>query len=58
MSIYKNEGLKGFTRGYSSMLVRDTFTWGIYFMIFDLAKRRLGVCEEDRLISYSGLPEH
>lgn len=42
-TIYKNEGLKGFTRGYSGMLLRDAPGFGIYFCLFEGFKRGLNV---------------
>jgi hypothetical protein len=41
--IHNENGLKGFTRGYPGMMIRDTVTNGIYFCLFDLFKRHLGV---------------
>jgi hypothetical protein len=48
MRIFNQQGLKGFTRGYSGMLIRDGPGFGIYFMMFENNKRRLGVSEKDR----------
>lgn len=41
--IYKAEGLKGFTRGYTGILLRDCPGFAMYFTLFDLFKRVLGV---------------
>lgn len=41
--IYQSEGLFGFTRGYSAMLMRDGPGFAMYFFLFDLFKRKLGV---------------
>jgi hypothetical protein len=41
--IYKTEGLYGFTRGYTGLLVRDCFGFAIYFFLFDLFKRTFNV---------------
>ncbi|CDW80211.1 mitochondrial carnitine acylcarnitine carrier protein cacl-like [Stylonychia lemnae] len=41
--IYKNEGLKGFTRGYTGMLLRDAPGFGLYFFLFELFKRSANV---------------
>lgn len=46
--IYKEQGIRGFSRGYSGMLIRDGPGFGIYFMLFENNKRRLGVSEKDR----------
>lgn len=43
MKIYKREGLKGFTRGYSSMLIRDAPGYALYFAQYDYLKRVFGV---------------
>ena len=36
--IYKNEGLRGFTRGYQGMLLRDGPGFGVYFFTFSVFK--------------------
>jgi len=46
--IYAKEGMKGFTRGYQGMLLRDGPGFGLYFTLFEAVKRRLGVSEKDR----------
>lgn len=40
--IYKDDGVKGFTRGYSGMLLRDAPGFAIYFCMFDFLKRSFG----------------
>jgi hypothetical protein len=41
--IYKNEGLKGFTRGYTGLLARDIPGFAIYFGGFECFKTFFGV---------------
>lgn len=41
--IYEIEGLKGFTRGWTGMFFRDAPGFGVYFCLFELFKRKLGV---------------
>jgi hypothetical protein len=41
--IYQSEGLFGFTRGYGAMMLRDAPGFAMYFFLFDLMKRTLGV---------------
>lgn len=41
--IYETEGLQGFSRGWSGMLIRDAPGFGVYFWLFELFKRRLHV---------------
>jgi hypothetical protein len=41
--IYQNEGLRGFTRGYSGMLFRDSPGFGLYFCLFEFLKRKLKI---------------
>ena len=48
IDIYKNEGLKGFTRGYTGMLLRDAPGFGLYFFMFELFKRRVNVPELEK----------
>ena len=47
--IYSEEGIKGFSRGYQGMLLRDGPGFGVYFAIFEMNKRHLGVSERDRI---------
>jgi hypothetical protein len=44
--IYKTEGLKGFTRGYTGLLVRDVPGFGMYFGAFEGFKIIFGVATE------------
>jgi hypothetical protein len=37
--IYSEEGLMGFTRGYTGMLMRDSPGFGIYFTLYEIFKR-------------------
>ena len=41
--IYSTEGLYGFTRGYTGMLMRDSPGFALYFLLFDIFKRNFGV---------------
>ena len=41
--IYVNDGLRGFTRGYSGMFFRDAPGFGLYFCLFEAFKNLLGV---------------
>jgi hypothetical protein len=45
MNIYRTEGLKGFTRGYSGMLLRDGPGYALYFVIYDRLKTMLRVSQ-------------
>lgn len=46
--IYKEDGLKGFTRGYHGMLLRDGPGFGVYFAGFEYIKMHLGVSDKHR----------
>jgi hypothetical protein len=46
--IYKEEGLRGFTRGYKTMLLRDVPGFGVYFGMFEFTKRLLKVSDSDK----------
>ena len=41
-NIYNKEGLYGFTRGYSGLLIRDGPGFATYFFLFDFFKRISG----------------
>jgi hypothetical protein len=41
--IMNSEGLFGFTRGYTAMYLRDAPGFALYFCLFDIMKRKLGV---------------
>ncbi len=41
--IYEKEGIKGFTRGYSGMLLRDSPGFGMYFCLYEFFKRTLQI---------------
>lgn len=43
MKIYNKEGLRGFTVGYSGLLIRDCFGFGMYFMLYDIFKEKLNI---------------
>lgn len=48
--IYQNEGLMGFTRGYTGMLLRDTPGFGLYFCLYEFFKRSLHIPQiEERI---------
>ena len=54
--IYELEGIKGFSRGYQGMLLRDGPGFGIYFCGFEMMKRNFGVSENDRIeFGYYGM---
>ena len=56
--IYELEGIKGFSRGYQGMLLRDGPGFGIYFCGFEMMKRKFGVSENDRIeFEYYGMSE-
>jgi hypothetical protein len=46
-TIYKNEGMIGFTRGYTGMLMRDSPGFGVYFCTFELLKRLINLPERE-----------
>ena len=45
--IYSSDGLKGFTRGYTGMLMRDAPGFGLYFSLFEFNKRMLGIPHDE-----------
>ena len=45
-TIYREEGLYGFTRGFSAMYLRDAPGFALYFFLFDLLKRTFGAPTE------------
>lgn len=47
-SIYRRDGLKGLTRGYTGMLMRDSPGFGLYFCTFEFLKRSLNLQEKER----------
>jgi hypothetical protein len=56
--IFKQDGIKGFSKGYQGMLMRDGPGIGIYFTAFEFNKRHLGVSEWDReLNNYHGMSD-
>lgn len=48
--IYRDNGIRGFTRGYWGMFMRDAPGFGLYFMMYDIMKRTLGVNYEQNRI--------
>ena len=57
-TIYREDGMRGFTRGYKGMLLRDGPGFAIYFSAFGYLKSELGVSDIDREANYSGLTEY
>ena len=56
--ILQTEGIKGLSRGYQGMLIRDGPGFGLYFCGFEMMKRRLGVSEQDKIDhNYYGMSE-
>lgn len=51
--IYENEGLKGFTRGYTAMLLRDSPGFALYFCTFEFLKRFFRIPEKEELVKNS-----
>ena len=41
--VYSKDGLGGFTRGWTSMVIRDAPGLAIYFTLFEVFKRKLNV---------------
>ncbi|XP_012326670.1 mitochondrial basic amino acids transporter isoform X3 [Aotus nancymaae] len=48
--IYGNEGLRGVNRGMVSTLLRETPSFGVYFLTYDVLTRALGCEPGDRLL--------
>lgn len=48
--IYRQEGLRGVNRGMASTLLRETPSFGVYFLAYDVLTRALGCEPEDRLL--------
>jgi hypothetical protein len=46
--IYKSEGLYGFSRGYTGLLMRDSPGFGFYFCMFEALKRAIDLPERER----------
>ena len=56
--IYSTYGMRGFTRGYQGMLLRDGPSFAFYFCTFEALKRRFRVSEKDRLENdYHGMTQ-
>jgi len=47
-TIYKNDGMIGFTRGYTGMLMRDSPGFGVYFCTFEFLKRLMNLPEREK----------
>ena len=43
--IYKQEGLRGFMKGYQGMLLRDAPGFAWYFSVYEFIKRSFGVAD-------------
>uniref|UniRef100_A0A8D0V5M9 Mitochondrial basic amino acids transporter n=1 Tax=Sus scrofa TaxID=9823 RepID=A0A8D0V5M9_PIG len=48
--IYRREGLRGVNRGMISTLLRETPSFGVYFLTYDVLTRALGCEPGDRLL--------
>ncbi|XP_030175837.1 LOW QUALITY PROTEIN: mitochondrial basic amino acids transporter [Lynx canadensis] len=48
--IYRQEGLRGVNRGMASTLLRETPSFGVYFLSYDVLTRALGCEPGDRLL--------
>ncbi|KAM9711138.1 mitochondrial basic amino acids transporter isoform 1-T1 [Dama dama] len=48
--IYRQEGLRGVNRGMASTLLRETPSFGVYFLTYDVLTRALGCEPGDRLL--------
>ncbi|XP_073097965.1 mitochondrial basic amino acids transporter isoform X2 [Manis javanica] len=48
--IYRREGLRGVNRGMASTLLRETPSFGVYFLSYDVLTRALGCEPGDRLL--------
>ncbi|XP_004698859.1 mitochondrial basic amino acids transporter [Echinops telfairi] len=48
--IYRREGLRGINRGMLSTLLRETPSFGVYFLTYDVLTRALGCEPDDRLL--------
>ena len=46
--IYKNEGLRGFAKGYQGMFLRDAPGFGIYFTTYEFLKRSFNVSDSEK----------
>jgi len=57
LRIFKQDGIRGFSKGYQSMLVRDVLNTGIYFTVFEFNKALLGVSDADRANGFEGLQD-
>lgn len=50
VQIYRSEGLRGVNRGMVSTLLRETPSFGVYFLTYDVLTRALGCEPGDRLL--------
>ncbi|XP_071463643.1 mitochondrial basic amino acids transporter isoform X1 [Marmota flaviventris] len=48
--IYQREGVRGINRGMASTLLRETPSFGVYFLTYDVLTRMLGCEPGDRLL--------
>ncbi|GAB1297784.1 Mitochondrial basic amino acids transporter [Apodemus speciosus] len=50
VQIYRHEGLRGINRGMVSTLLRETPSFGVYFLTYDVLTRAMGCEPGDRLL--------
>ncbi|XP_036062488.1 mitochondrial basic amino acids transporter [Onychomys torridus] len=50
VQIYRHEGLRGINRGMVSTLLRETPSFGVYFLTYDVLTRAMGCEPDDRLL--------
>ncbi|XP_021498244.1 mitochondrial basic amino acids transporter isoform X1 [Meriones unguiculatus] len=50
VQIYRQEGLRGINRGMVSTLLRETPSFGVYFLTYDVMTRAMGCEPDDRLL--------
>lgn len=50
VQIYRREGLRGINRGMVSTLLRETPSFGVYFLTYDVLTRAMGCEPDDRLL--------
>lgn len=44
--------MRGVNRGMAFTLLRETFSFGVYFLVYDVLTRALGCESEDRLLVF------
>ncbi|XP_041489178.1 mitochondrial basic amino acids transporter isoform X1 [Microtus oregoni] len=50
VQIYRHEGLRGINRGMVSTLLRETPSFGVYFLTYDVLTRAMGCEPDDHLL--------